>query len=471
MYDNIPASLPKEFFYNISKLSGSYSKNLIKVSADRTDASPGNISVFRLPIGSLLDLRSLSVWFKTTMSGTNPTIPARYSSTFIKRMAISCNNIVICQTEDYSLLYNLMADHNNKALNKGIGGEFLDNSVIWGESASTGTTQSALTAQKALLAAVANQTNVQMVINNFLSFLGSSSTNIIPTDKFGEICISITWNFPYECLGGTAEASTVSSYATSTYAVSDLYLTCEAISFSDDSYYNSINSKDLMYSFDDYTITRFAETTKTSGINVTTYLNANSIDWVAVTAVRNQTEPSLMVGWGSRGAGDGTTDKTVSINEYLSDPVKFLNNVDSSISGDGFFSTEAMVRDLQGIKTAQFSINNKALNYASLNKYEIFQNNLCALGYEGIDVSSNGLVNTCVSIFHYFKYYGAVFQSLSLIDKDQYYISGLSSAGSSCAVNAVVSFDSNATYKITPIIIAKMTKILHVKNGRSISVE
>ena len=178
------------------------------------------------------------------MSGTNPTIPARYSSTFIKRMAISCNNVVICQTEDYSLLYNLMADHNNKALNKGIGGEFLDNSVIWGESASTGTTQSALTAQKALLAAVANQTNVQMVINNFLSFLGSSSTNIIPTDKFGEICISITWNFPYECLGGTAEASTVSSYATSTYAVSDLYLTCEAISFSDDSYYNSINSID-----------------------------------------------------------------------------------------------------------------------------------------------------------------------------------------------------------------------------------
>jgi hypothetical protein len=470
MYDNIPASLPKEFFYNISKLSGSYSKNLIKVTADRVDASPNTISVFRLPIGSLLDLRSLSVWFKTTLSGTNPTIPARYSSSFIKRMAISCNNVVIAQIEDYNLLYNLMADHNNKALNKGIGGEFLDNTIIWGESASTGSDQVALSAQKALLGAVTNQSNIQMVINNFLSFLGSSSTQYIPSDKFGEITLSITWAPVYEVLGGTAEASTV-TYTNNSYAISDLYLTCEAISFSDDSYYNSINSKDLMYSFDDYTVTRFAETTKTSGINVTTYLNAGSIDWVACTAVRNQTTPKLMVGWGSRGAGDGTTDKVASVYEYLSDPVAYVNNVDSSVNGDGFFSTEAMVRDLQGIKSAQFSINNKALNYSSLNKYEIFQNNLCALGYEGIDASSNGLVNTCVSIFHYFKYYGAVFQSLSLIDKDQYYISGLSSAGSSCAVNAVINFDSDATYKITPVIIAKMTKVLHVKNGRQITVE
>jgi hypothetical protein len=470
MYDNIPASLPKEFFYNISKLQGSYSKNLIKVTADRTDASPSTISVFRLPIGSLLDLRSIAIWFKTEIKGTNPTIPARYSSSFIKRMAISCNNVVIAQIEDYNLLYNLLGDHNNKALNKGIGGEFLDNTIIWGEGASTGTTQSALTAQKALLASTTNQTDIQMVINNFLSFLGSSSTQYIPSDRFGEICISCTWANPYEVLGGTAESSAV-SYADSTYAVSDLYLTCEAISFSDDSYYNSINSKDLMYAFDDYTITRFAETTKTSGINCTTYLNANSLDWVACTAVRNQTTPSLMVGWGSRGAGDGTTDKVVSVFEYLSDPVAYVNNVDSTVNGDGFFSTEAMVRDLQGIKNAQFSINNKALNYAALNKYEIFQNNLCALGYEGIDASANGLVNTCVSIFHYFKYYSAVFQSLSLIDKDQYYISGLSSAGSSCAVNCVINFDSNATYKITPLIIAKMTKILHVKAGRSISVE
>ena len=68
MYESIPASLPQEFFYNLSKLQGSLSKNLLKVTADRTTASPGNITNFRLPIGSLIDLRSLSVWWKTAQT-------------------------------------------------------------------------------------------------------------------------------------------------------------------------------------------------------------------------------------------------------------------------------------------------------------------------------------------------------------------------------------------------------------------
>ena len=470
MYDNLPASLPADFFFNLSKLSGSASKQLIKCSADRTSATPNTISNIRLPIGSLLNLKSASIWFKTSLTGTNPTVPARYASSFIKRMSISCNNVVVQMVEDYNIIYNVLADHNNKGLSKGIAGEFLDNSIIWSEGASTGTAQTALTGQKALLDAVTNQSNIQMCLNNFLGFLGSSSTALCGTDKFGEILISLSWGNPYECLGGTASSTSV-SYSDNSYTIDDIYMTIEALSFSDDSYYNSINSKDLMYKFDDYTVVKFAETTKASGINCTTYLNAGSIDWIFASAMRAQTLPKPMVAWGSLGAGDGSTDKVISTFEYLSDPVAYVNNVDTTTHGDGFFSTEYMVRDLQGIDTCQISINNKALNYAPLNKYEIFQNNLCALGYENVDASANGLINTCVSIFHYFKYYGGVFQSLSIIDKDNFYISGLSSAGSSCAVNVNIKFNSTATYAITPIIIAKMSKVLHVKSGRMISVE
>jgi len=363
-----------------------------------------------------------------------------------------------------------MADHNNKAQSKGIGGEMLDNSIIWSEATPTGAAQTSLTAQKSLLAAVTNQQNIQMVVNNFLGFLGSSSTSILPLDRMGELVISCTWANPYEVLGGTAEASTV-TYSNNSYEISDIYLTMEALSFSDDTYYNSIGSKDLMFMFNDYVITRFAETTKTSGVNCTTYLNATSIDWVAATCVRNQTQPKPMVAWGSLGAGDGTTDKVVSIYEYLSDPVAYVNNVDTTTHGDGFFSTEYLQRDLQGLKSVQFSINNKSLNYSPLNKYEAFNNNLLCLGYENIDSSRNGLIDSCVSILHYWKYYGCAFQSLSLIDKDQYYISGLSSAGSSCAVNCTMTFDGSSSYKVTPIIIAKLSKVLHVKAGRVISVE
>jgi hypothetical protein len=469
MYENVPASLPREFFYNLSKLSGSMSKNLLKITADRTDATPGQITNLRCPIGALVDARSFSIFFKTKLTGTNPTIPARYSSSFIKRLAISCNNVTIAQIEDYNIIYNIMADHNNKAQSKGIGGEMLDNSIIWTETTPTGAAQTSLSGQKALLAAVTNQTDIQMVVNNFLGFLGSSSTSILPLDRMGELVISCTWANPYEVLGGTAEASTV-TYSNNSYEISDIYLTMEALSFSDDTYYNSIGSKDLMFMFNDYVITRFAETTKTSGVNCTTYLNATSIDWVAATCVRNQTAPKPMVAYGSLGGGDGTTDKVVSIYEYLSDPVAYVNNVDTTTHGDGFFSTEYLQRDLQGLKSVQFSINNKSLNYSPLNKYEAFNNNLLCLGYENIDASRNGLIDSCVSILHYWKYYGCAFQSLSLIDKDQYYISGLSSAGSSCAVNCTMTFDGAASYKVTPVIIAKLSKVLVVKEGRMISV-
>jgi hypothetical protein len=469
MFDNVPASLPSEFFYNLSKLQGSMSKQRIRINADRPSGNTsGNQVAFRLPIGSMIDLRSLCMHWKASISGSNPTIFGRYSSSFIKRIAISINNVTVQQIEDYGLLYNLLADHNNKALNKGLAGEFLENTIIWGES-SPGATQTSLTASNALLNTTTNQTNVKMQVNNFLGFLGSSSTQVIPTDRFGEITIQIYLAQPYECLAGTAEAS-ATTYGDTSYTLDDMHITCETYSFSDDSYYQSIGNKDLMYRFDDYITTRFAQCTKTEGINTTMYISANSIDWVACTAVIPQTGPKPLVGWGSLGAGDGSTDKVINTYQYLSDPVAYVNNIDTTTHGDGFFNTEAMIRDLQHISSAQVSINNKALNYSSFDKYEIFQNNLCALGYEGIDSSANGLINTCVSIYHYFKYYSAVFQSLSLIDKDSHYISGLSSAGSSCAINFDIKF-SGGSYNITPVVIAKLSKVLHVKSGRMISTE
>lgn len=470
MYDNVPATLPREFFYNLSKLQGSMAKNLIKCVADRnTGLKSGNIVNIRLPIGALLDLRSMALWFKVKTTGTNPTFPTRYSSSFIKRMSISINNVVIQTIEDYALLYNLMADHTNKDRTKCIGGDWCDNSVFWSEGSSTGSAPVAISGADSMLATTANLTAQQFKINNFLGFLGSTTTPIIPTDRMGEVVLSLTLAQEYEVLGGSAEAS-ATTYSGNAYELDDFYLTCEALSFSDDSYYNSIGSKDLMYGFSDYIVTKFATTTKTAGINCTTYVSANSIDWIAGTAVVQQTAPSTMLAYGSN--GDGTSANVINVYKYLSDPVAYVNNNGTSpTSGDGFFGVEAMVRDLQAIETGQFSINNKQLNYAPLNKYEIFQNNLCALGYEGIDASKNGLIDTCLSIFHYFKYYGAQFQSLQLIDKDQFNISGLSSAGSSCSINWSVKFNSSATYDITPIVIAKLSKVLHVKAGRNISVE
>lgn len=471
MYENIPASYPATFFYNLAKLQGAFSKNLIKVVADRTTASPQELTNIRLPIGALLNLDSLCMYFKVNITGTNATIPTRYASSFIKRLSLSMNNVSVQIIQDYNLVYNINADHTNKSYTKGVGGEWLDNSILWTE-ADGASDQTKITGANALLATTPNQTGLQFCINNWIGLFGSASTRVLPTDRTGEVIISVEWAPNYEVLGGTGEASATTYTASDTYNVEDIYMTCEAFSFSDDTYYKSIGDKELKIGFDDYVVTRFANVQKKNNINVTTYLSAGSIDYVYGTCVIPQSVPKPMVAYGS--LGTGASDSVVAnIFKFLSDPETFAGNVNAGdVYGDGFFSTLALQRCMQHLATSQFSINNKALNYAPLNKYEVFNNNLLSLGYENVDASANGLNPSIVSILHYFKYYGVCFQSLQLIDRDQFYISGLSSSGSSCAINWVATFSGvNNTLSVCPIIVAKLSKVLHIGAGRQISVE
>ncbi len=135
MFEGIGASYPQEFFYNISKLNGSMSKQLVKVSADRPDKiAPGQIVNFRLPIGALLNLESLNIWFQVTLAGEK-TLPARYASSFIKRMSIQINNVSAQILNEYAFTYNFYADHNNKSLTKTIAGDWNDNSILWTHTA------------------------------------------------------------------------------------------------------------------------------------------------------------------------------------------------------------------------------------------------------------------------------------------------------------------------------------------------
>ena len=474
MYENIPANYPSTFFYNLSKLQGAFSKNLVKVTADRVTASPQEITNIRLPIGALLNMDSFALWFKVTTSGTNVTVPARYASTFIKRLSLTMNNVSVQIIQDYNLVYNIANDHMNKDKTKGIGGEFLDNSTRWTEGAGA-SDQTAITGASTMLAGTAHLSNEQFCINNWMGLFGSASTRILPTDRTGEITISVEWAPNYEVLGGSGEASATSYTASDTYSISDIYFTSEAFSFSDDTYYKSIGDKDLKIGFNDYVVTKFANVQKVNDINVTTYLSAGSIDYVYGTALLPQSVPKPMVAYGSLGTG-ATETVVANIYKYLSDPVTYDGNASTTtadnIYGDGFYSTLAMQRCLQHLDTSQWSINNKALNFSPLNKYEVFYNNLLALGYENVDASSNGFHPGVVSLLHYYKYYAVAIQSLELIDKDAFYISGLSSAGSSCSVNWVCKFTgSSNTLSVVPVIVAKMSKVLHVKPGRQIMVE
>jgi len=477
MFESVGTSYPAYFQSNLSRLQGSMSKSMLKIVADRTSAEPQTLTNIRLPIGSLLNLQSLCLWFDITPNGTNHTFPTRYSSSFIKRLSLSMNNQTVSVINDYNLIYNLYADHNNKAVSTGIAGEFLDNSIHWTEGAGTGSTDVAITGLSSLMNTNVNRT-YKMCINNWVGLFGSASTSIISTDKIGEIIVSIEWAPAFEVLGATAEATQLSlaALASSSYTVGDIYMTAEALSFSDDSYYNAINSaEDLKIGFNDYIVTKFAGVTKTTGINVTTYISAGSIDHIVGTALPSNAQAvSHMLAFGSLGTG-ATESVVTNSSKYHADPIAFSGNATGGAiatpSGDNFFSTRAFQRQLQLINTSQFSINNKQLNYGALNRSEIFQNNLQALGYENVDASANGFNKNILSLAHYFKYYGGCFQSLELIDKDAFFISGLSSAGSSCAINWVCTFSGSSTQDITPVIIAKLSKVLHIGLGRAIYIE
>ena len=461
MFEGISANYPREFFYNLSKLQGSMSKQIIKVSSDRTTGiSPSNITNIRLPIGALLNLDSINVFFKVDIL-TEKTLPARYANTFIKRLSIQMNNVSVQIIQDYNFIYNLYNDLNNKSPSKGIGGDWVDNSILWAQAVPSSTTDTAITGANSLLNANALQTNMAFCINNFIGFLGSASTKILPTDRCGEVVISIEWAPSADVLGGY-EGTTLTT--ASTYSVKDLYLSCEALSFSDDTYYNSIGDKDLRIGFNDYVYTSFPQVAKTTGINCSTYISAGSIDHIVGTARFPQASiPSKMI---ATKAVDGAGTTAINFNTYLANPVG------NAGEGDGFFSTKNMVRNLSQLKTSQFSINNKALNWGAFNQQEVFQNNLLELGYENVDISSNGFNPAILSMFHFYKYYGAHFQSLELIDKDSFYISGLSSSGSSCAINWKCDFDgaSNAVV-IVPVIVAKLSRVLNIKAGRQIYLE
>ena len=245
----------------------------------------------------------------------------------------------------------------------------------------------------------------------------------------------------------------------------------EALSFSDNSYYSSIMNKDLMIGYFDYIVTKFAPVQKATGINVTTYINAGSLDAIYGTAIVPQSVPSEMICYGSN--GDGGSGNVINMFKYLSDPVAYVNNNGTGgKSGDGFYSTAAIQRNLQHLKSTQFSINNKQLNYGAFNPEENFNQLLLSMGYLNTDSSSNGFHSGIVSLKHFYKYYGVCAQSLELIDKDQFYISGLSSQGSSCSINWKAEFEgSGNTMSITPVIISKLSKVLHIKQGRQIFVE
>ena len=466
MYSEFPASYPAKFMLNVKKLSGGMNRQTIKVLPDRTTCEPNGIMTFRMPLGAIVDLESLMWYFKVTDSGTSPLTVGRNASNFIKRLSVNINNVSTMIINDYNLVHNIYSDLHNKNQSKA----FLSNPQIADVEYSEGVGGAdivAITAKGGTKADITGLSATQFVVDNWIGILNSISTPIVNTDLLGEVSIQIQIAPLQECVamvGGD-------TYSNETFSITDSYMTIQALSFTDDSYYQSLSSREnLYYTFNDYIVTRFASVAKNTGINVTNYISAGSIDHIIGTGVFNETTPTRIVNY--FGDGDGATaGQYGSLSEVIADKVGKVDSVGTSNNGDLFNNLKALQRNLQHLDSSVFSINNKQLNYSRLNMYEVYQNNLTMLNNLNIDASANGFHEGVLSIYHFFKYYGFHMQSLNLDDPDVAYISGINTSGASASINWDCKFTgSSNTLSIVPVMITKLTKVLRVGRGRQISV-
>jgi hypothetical protein len=232
-----------------------------------------------------------------------------------------------------------------------------------------------------------------------------------------------------------------------------------------------------MIGFHDFNVVRFPKVSKASGIDITTYISASSLDAVLGTALPADALSAIPKTMCGHGTGSVGTTAVINIYEYLSNPVAYVGNHTAVTQlngvanyGDGYFSSLNMIRDLQYITSSVFYINNRMIGYSPIDPLEIHQNNMFALNYENQDLSNNGYSPDCVSLAHFFKYYGICMQDLSLLNPSVFYLSGINSAGSSISINWKATFNAFANIDCFPLLIVKCSRIMNISEGRQIQV-
>jgi hypothetical protein len=481
---DIASSFPKALSYSIKQLSGNMSRVGCKMTPDRTTGiAPNDTITLKLPNSSLVDLRSFNFFYQFSTSGTTGTfIHPRYSSSLIERISVIINGQTISITPAYAFLYNTLMDMEGSSwdqLSKRNVCEFFDPSVrIAKESDPSSSADVALSGGTWLGTGVSAPSKIEGAITHWLGFLGSCQPQILDTSDLGDVFIQIQFSTAY-VLPANINATAL-SLAGASFTLDNVYATVDVISFASDEYYNlkasKLNSSGLNIGFYEYLNARFASITKSSGINVTWNVSANSLDQIIATMQKTDAytkwEPIIVYG----NQDDGSTSKVFTMAQIAANPTAYIGNTGSVTTrsaglGDGFMNAYAFLRNGQAVKESRFSINNRPINYGYLTPKEIFIQTLQALGYNQIDMGTNGL-NMCIfSLRHWLKYYFCHIIDLTIQDANQFWISGLNSLGSTLSITWECNFEGSSNSQTAiPVLYARLSKVLSVQAGRNLSV-
>lgn len=478
---DVPSGYPKALSYTIKEMADKMSRVGVKMTPDRTTGiAPNDTITFKLPNNSLVDMRSINFLYKFSTSGSTGTfLHPRYSSSLIERISVIVNGQTISILPAYNFLYNLLMDLEGSSfdqLSKRNVCEFFDPSIKVTQSDPTSATETALSGDNWTKSGASAPSKIDGAISNWLGFLGSCQPQIIDTGSLGDVFIQFQFASPY-ILPATING-TLQSLAGASFTLDDVYMTCDVISFEGNTYYNALSSKlsggGLNIGFYEYLNARFASVAKNTGINVNWNVSAKSLDQIIGTTQRTDatTTWSPMVVNGSRDVG--STVYTMA--QIAANPLSYVGEGTATLSrnvglGDGFMNSLYFIRSGASVSGSRFSINNRPLNYNYLTPKEIFLQTLQSLGYNQIDLGTNGL-NLCIfSLLHFTKYYFSHIIDLTIQDARDFWISGMDSTGSTMTITweATFSGSSNTTTCI-PVLFARLSKVLNVKSGRQLLV-
>lgn len=476
---DITSSFPTSLSYRIKSLVGNMTRVGVKMTPDRISGIvPNDIITVKLPNSSLVDLRTFNFFYQFSTSSTTGTfLHPRYSSSLIERISLIINGNTIDILPAYNFLYNTLMDLEGSSFDqfsKRNICEFFDPSLRYTSADPSSSADVALVGANWTATGTTAPSKIDGAITHWLGFLGSCSPSVLDTSDLGDVFVQFAFSSPY-ILPSTINA-TAQTLAGASYTLDNIYCTCDVISFASDEYYSlkasKLTSSGLNVGFYSYLNARFATVTKSSGINVNWNVSANSLDQIICTMTKKDQnsvwKPMLVYGSNDAGA------TVYNMSQIVADPLGKVNNVGSirtDALGDGFMNSYYFLRNAQAIKESRISINNRPLNYGFITPKEIFIETMKALGYNHIDLGTNGL-NACIfSLVHFCKYYFAHIEDLTIQDTKEFWISGLNSLGSTLTITWEANFNGSSNSQETvPILYARLSKVLNIQPGRNITV-
>lgn len=468
------AGFPRNLSFNLKRLQGSLLKQKIKCNSDLTTYNSGQIINFYLPIGRMIDERSLVIYATgdcsaTTNSGVH--FPRFGLHSLIEQFQVSINSKPVQTTNLYNYVYNTLADlegyssleQNTKRITENPDPSSYFNSV-YSSTIGSGTNNDTTGITNTLnITRQGNDTNFYMCANNFLGFF-NGSCSALDTNNYGALKISLTLA-PSSCLW--LGVPTNAPGGTCDYTLKNVYLTIDTLTFTNSLYYDMVKTQlegdGLNIAFYDYIPFQLNSQTRHNGnINVSTMINTSSLDQVIGTfRPANYTTQSKLV-------LSSQDNAAVSFYKVVCDPTGTNTKI-----GGAFNNSRYFLRDGAGILNSSWYINSQPFTQLATS-IEIFNNSLQSLNYGNLDIASGGLHPGCMSLGHYCRHYFADILSLENISGDNnWWVSGINGSGGTITIQWNVNFgttstDTDLSTSIIPVVICRVSKILNCKMGRAL---